>query len=185
MEIKRCNICNEEKDIEQFPKSGKKDNKRGCCKTCWNNYNRAYYKLNSYKYKETAKKWKELNKEKIKKDNNEWFKNKRKNDELFRFKARVRTLIWMTFKNKNYVKKSKAIEMLGCPYTFFKDYIESQFDKNMTWNNIHLDHIKPLSTAKNIEEVIILNHYTNFQPLLAKDNLIKHTSRVEKQLILL
>lgn len=29
----------------------------------------------------------------------------------------------------------------------------------------HLDHIIPLSTAKTEKEVIILNHYTNFQPL--------------------
>ena len=55
----------------------------------------------------------------------------------------------------------------------------------MTWNNIHLDHIKPLSTANTKEEILILNHYTNFQPLLAIDNLIKNDSLIEKQLRLL
>lgn len=34
----------------------------------------------------------------------------------------------------------------------------------------HLDHIIPISSAKTEEEVIKLNHYTNFQPLWAEDN---------------
>jgi hypothetical protein len=37
----------------------------------------------------------------------------------------------------------------------------------------HLDHIIPLATATTREDVVRLNHYTNFQPLWAKDNLSK------------
>ncbi len=36
-----------------------------------------------------------------------------------------------------------------------------------------MDHIKPISLARTESEVIELNHYTNFQPLWAKDNLSK------------
>lgn len=46
----------------------------------------------------------------------------------------------------------------------------------MNWSNQgiwHLDHIKPISLATTEEEVIALNHYTNFQPLWAEDNLRK------------
>lgn len=47
----------------------------------------------------------------------------------------------------------------------------------MSWNNYgiywHIDHIIPLASAKNIEELYKLNHYTNLQPLEAKENMRK------------
>ena len=46
----------------------------------------------------------------------------------------------------------------------------------MNWDNRgewHYDHIIPISNAKTEEEVNKLNHYTNFQPLWAKDNRFK------------
>ena len=51
--------------------------------------------------------------------------------------------------------------------------IRSRYD--MTWENIHIDHIKPVSRFNlDIEEEFNkCCHYTNLQPLLAKDNLNK------------
>lgn len=37
----------------------------------------------------------------------------------------------------------------------------------------HLDHIKPISLAQTEQEVIKLCHYSNFQPLWAKENMSK------------
>jgi hypothetical protein len=59
-----------------------------------------------------------------------------------------------------------------------KKYIESKFKEGMSWDNYgvygwHLDHIIPLSSAKNEEELKSLCHYTNLQPLWAFDNLSK------------
>lgn len=47
----------------------------------------------------------------------------------------------------------------------------------MSWdrlNEIHIDHIIPISSAETLEDVYRLNHYTNLQPLWAKDNLFKY-----------
>jgi hypothetical protein len=40
-------------------------------------------------------------------------------------------------------------------------------DLNIGWD---LDHIIPLSSAKTEEEILKLNHYTNFQPLCSYTN---------------
>jgi hypothetical protein len=37
----------------------------------------------------------------------------------------------------------------------------------------HLDHIIPISSAETEEDIMLLNHYTNFQPLWWYDNLKK------------
>ena len=46
----------------------------------------------------------------------------------------------------------------------------------MSWDNIHIDHIKPVSSFNldDEEEFLDCCHYTNMQPLLAKDNLSKN-----------
>jgi hypothetical protein len=45
----------------------------------------------------------------------------------------------------------------------------------MTFENIHYDHIKPVSRfdLDNEEELLQCCHFTNLQPLLAEDNLTK------------
>ena len=67
-------------------------------------------------------------------------------------------------------------EILGCSLEDFKNHISKQFVKGMSWNNRnkwHLDHIIPISSAKNKEECLKLNNYQNFQPLWIKDNILK------------
>ena len=88
----------------------------------------------------------------------------------------------------SYHKNSKTKEILGCSFEKFKVHLEKQFKDDMSWENQgkwHLDHIYPVSLAKDEEELIKLNHYTNFQPLWAFDNISKGNKIIEKQLILI
>lgn len=50
-----------------------------------------------------------------------------------------------------------------------------EHDNNMTWDNIHIDHIKPIRAFKKQEDTEHAEcaHYTNLQPLLAEDKLSK------------
>jgi hypothetical protein len=67
---------------------------------------------------------------------------------------------------------------LGCSYQDFIIYLEQKFTDGMSWKNYglygwHIDHIIPLSSAKNEIDLEKLCHHTNLQPLWAKDNLSK------------
>lgn len=74
-------------------------------------------------------------------------------------------------------KSKRSIEYLGCDIQTFREHIEKQFKENMTWENYgewHIDHITPLKYENpTIEEVMERLHYTNTQPLWAKDNISK------------
>jgi len=143
-------------------------------------YSYKYYLNNRIKIMERSSKWNKQNYKKV-------YENEktRQIDPVYKLKIQTRKNISYAFYKSGYTKKSRTFEILGCEYDFFKNYIEAQFKKGMQWDNIHLDHIKPISIAKTEKEVIELNHYTNFQPLFAKDNLIKSAKLITKQLRLI
>ena len=88
----------------------------------------------------------------------------------------MRNLIKNSLVRQGYTKKSKTYEILKISYDEFILYIESKFQDGMSWDNYgkwHLDHIIPLSIAESEIELLKLNHYTNFQPLWAADNIKK------------
>jgi len=70
-------------------------------------------------------------------------------------------------------------KVLGCPFSFFKKYIEKQFTKGMTWGNYathwHIDHIVPLSAFDLIkpDQLLVACNWNNLRPLLKKENLKK------------
>ena len=136
---------------------------------------RDYYKNNIVIEREKRKDYYHKNKKKEREKNNKWKNNKRKNDGFYRMKINLRHRL------RDYLigesKGKKTTEIVGLDKTEFKLYIQSKFVDGMSWENYgdwHLDHIKPLCSAKDSEEALILNHYTNLQPLWAEDNLIKN-----------
>jgi len=151
------------------------------CKKC---YNDKWYSKNPDYQKEYDKNRWETKKDSEKLRNLEWRKNnykrwfseKMKNDVLFFVKIKIRWCIKYAFKKNGFSKKSKTYDILGIEFEDFKLYIEKQFSEGMTWEKHgewHLDHKTPVSWAKTEEDIIRLNHYTNFQPLWAVDNLMK------------
>jgi len=65
--------------------------------------------------------------------------------------------------------------LLGCSKEDFHRHIEEKFKPGMTWDNIEIDHIKPISwfDLRDENEVRKCFHWTNTQPLFRKDNRLK------------
>lgn len=142
------------------------------------------YALDNKEYKrEYQKEYNINNKDKVNKQRRIYNKNRKEIDPIFKLTCTIRTLINVSIKGNGYSKKSRTYEILGCSYEDFKTHLENQFTNGMTWENQglwHLDHIYPISLAIDEYHLIKLNHFTNFQPLWAEDNMKKgnKTNRV-------
>ena len=194
--MKTCIVCNKEfKKLES--------NKKQQCKSC---YNKEWKRNNKEKVATSTKKWLKSekgttflkksyqdNKEKIKKQWEEWYEqNKEKrtkymqnyqkqrynSDPLYKLTNNLRT----RFKHaiNGLMKYESVLELTGCTLEELKAHLESQFLEGMTWENHglhgwHIDHIKPCSSfdLTDLEQQKLCFHYTNLQPLWAADNLKK------------
>jgi hypothetical protein len=195
--MKTCTKCKIEKELTEFSKDKKGKDELYCkCKSCVKEYNKVYrennkekiklidkeyYKNNSEKLKNNRKEYYINNKEKHNEYSKEYMRKRLKSDLLFKLTANIRCLIKNSIKTKGYRKNTKTESILGCSFEEFKLHLESKFEHWMRWSNHgmyngelnygwDIDHILPCSSAKNEEEIIKLNHYTNLQPLCSHVN---------------
>ncbi len=155
---------------------------------------KSYIQKNKEKENERSKSYREklkINKENVLVEQKEpsipWriknkilFYNKRKEkyqqDVIFRLSINLRNRMNSFLKTKGYKKNSKTFEIIGCSPQQLLEHLENQFVLGMSWSNRHewhIDHIIPLSSAKDETEIYKLSHYTNLQPLWKEDNLKK------------
>lgn len=135
---------------------------------------RKYWESPSYKNKRKEKR--QTNK--YKNQFNEYIKNRRSSDPIFKMMGNMRNRIIKFLKIKKLIKTSSTHQLIGCTPKELVAHLEKQFKPGMTWDNHsfdgwHVDHIIPLDSAKNEEDVKRLCHYTNLQPMWASDNLKK------------
>jgi len=138
---------------------------------------KAWREANKDRVKLQNKNWREANKDRIKLQKKEWRKTN-KDYINNRLKNRLRVRVCHALKNNQ--KAGSAVRDLGCTTEELKQYLESKFQSGMTWDNWsidgwHIDHIKPLASFDLTDRQQFLEacHYTNLQPLWAKDNIIK------------
>ena len=142
-------------------------------------YSKNRYEENKESISENKKVWRENNNDKINEYRREYQKNRLSKDPLYKLSSSIRNRIGLSFKRNGYTKNSSTYEILGCSFEDFKLYLQDLFKDGMSWENQgewHLDHIIPVSSAQTEEEIIKLNHYKNFQPLWAIDNIKKSNS---------
>lgn len=109
----------------------------------------------------------------------DYARKKRAMDYMHCLRERVRARISEAIRDGGYGGRSKTTELLGCGWDCLKAHIESLFFEGMSWDNRsewHVDHIIPLASATTEEELLPLFHYTNLQPLWARENQRKGAS---------
>jgi hypothetical protein len=200
---KYCTKCKQDKPIGQFHKS-----KKGCklglvhrCKECTSKEakkrwyddheetlrkNREYYAKNKERINANAKRYRPKT--------NKWWNNRYHNDINFRLSECMRGVIRKSL--RDYIDGDIEVgtstrelmlngmtreTLLGCTIPEFAEYIESQFEPWMTWDNWgntvdswQIDHIIPRIAIgldlSDIATAITVFHYTNQRPLSYADN---------------
>jgi hypothetical protein len=164
---------------------------------------RKWYK-NNLKHQKTVKEYREKNKERILKYFEEYRKkpgykekfnlymknymnNKLKTDPNFKLTMQLRHRIYLALKVKGISKSKRTMKLLGCTVEELWKHLESKFQPGMTKENYgkwHVDHIRPCASfdLTDPEQQSICFHYTNLQPLWAKDN-IRKGSKYENKTI--
>lgn len=142
--------------------------------------NQNWKKQNSGREKQNNLNYIEKNKEHIKKYKRAYFKNRRQHDAAFRLRRNVSCLIKNSYKHAGYTKSSKTHDIVGLPHEDLCSYLESTFverygvlPNEWGWDDIHVDHIIPISSAADEKHILELNHFTNLQLLTSKDNMAK------------
>jgi hypothetical protein len=186
---KTCSTCKETKDCSNFGKrKGVNDGYNYVCKTCKNKSARKRYLRDIEKNRKRALDYYHNNKKHCNTVSKKRRKERKKTDLLYRLKTNTRVLVRHYFVNNGYSKTSKSQEIVGCTWEDFIVHLLSNMDRSSrndfvsNPSHYHLDHIIPISYAKDELDVILLNHYTNFQLLTARENIEKSNKYEESDI---
>ena len=96
---------------------------------------------------------------------------------LIKIKDVLRSSCRDAFKRIGQNKPTNTQILLGCTWKEAKAHFESLFQEGMNWQNHgklgwHIDHIRPASSFTK-EDMHLMNHISNLQPLWWYDNLSK------------
>lgn len=160
--IKKCPRCKQQLPVCEFSKQSRSiDGYSPYCKTCYKEYRQKYDKKPQYKLRQT-----------------EYARNRRATDPLYNIRHNLARRINALLHGKT--KSQSTLDLLGCTLLELKVHLESKFTTDMSWDNYgmhgwHVDHIVPCY-AFDLNDPVEQKqccHFSNLQPLWAKDNISK------------
>lgn len=178
MLTKICNGCGVEKFVSEFGRRKDKGIPRSVCNACSVSRVRDWCKKNPAKARALVRRYQTRNWEKVLKKNLAYVKKRKARDPAFKMALAVRVRIRAVLRGIS--KSADTMRLLGCTSEELKAHLESQFQPGMAWENYgvrgwHMDHIKPCASFDLADpaQQRACFHYTNLQPLWAKENLTK------------
>jgi hypothetical protein len=209
---KICAKCNVIKTLDEFYKDNRtQDGYRNRCKECDKLYRRQYYVGNcetikakarikhsenkdqdaarSKRYYEShreeillkAKNYEAQNRDKINSRRSQQYHN----DINFKLGKNLRRRMLEAVNGNQNV----SLSILGCNLSFFKRWIEFQFNETFSWDNYgqtwHIDHVKPCKSfnLKNEAERLSCFNWRNLRPVSKAENLSK-AAKIDVELML-
>ena len=161
-------MCNVEKPLSKFNFRKDTGRYRNYCLDCGIKKLKIWIKRNPVKVKHALKKAQRKYRKK--------FLNTNSHKVAHTLRVRINHAL------HGHVKHKKTFELLGCSIQKLISHLQKQFKRGMTWNNHslkgwHIDHIKPCAKfdLSKMSEQRKCFHYTNLQPLWAKENSEKGT----------
>lgn len=100
---------------------------------------------------------------------------KRRENPAFVIECRLRARLNKILRRTKAPKFDSTFALVGCSAEFLRGYLQAMFKPGMQWNNVHIDHIKPISSfdLSDSEQQRVCFHYSNLQPLSAIENMSK------------
>lgn len=190
--MKTCTECNIEKPFDEFPncKAGK-NGKNSKCRVCVRKKYEIYisdpvvYERRKRVQREHYRNLNSEQKDRIKlreskrKDHRSAYARNRRKDPMIAYKERIGASIRKALRKQHLNKETRTAKIVGCSYNELFEYLKhtavvnyGKYDSSIKYE---IDHIIPLSSAKTLEDVEKLNHYTNLQLLTHEDNIKKYT----------
>jgi len=145
-----------------------------------------YNKIDWAENKEYYQQYREENREQIREYKRSYCKERRKNDIAFKILCNLRGRLSHAIKDRK--KSASTKKLIGCSIKDLKQHLQSQFRKDMNWDNYgykkgvrcwEIDHIIPCASFDliNKSEQQKCFHYSNLQPLWAKENKEKGSTK--------
>ena len=101
--------------------------------------------------------------------------------------------VYQALKAQNASKNERTMEYVNCSVAQLYNYIESQFETWMTWDNLgiydpngpkswQIDHRRPCDNfdLNDEEQKYMCFHWTNLQPLYSKENVVDKNNKFDE-----
>lgn len=141
---------------------------------------RERYWRNPGEGKNRTKVWQSENTDRVKELKRNRMRQRREQDLDFKILTNIRSRISSALRAGS--KGLTTVEILGCDWPSFREWIQKQFLPGMSWENYgaawHIDHIRPCASffLENELQQRLCFHHSNLRPLWKQDNLKKSDS---------
>ena len=136
----KCGIISLKSNFHRKLKSS--DGLQPHCKSCVIQKQRIYDSENRERIISRNKDYRLKHYDKIMAPKKIYTNNRYKTDIIFRLICKTRSRIYKTLKGMT--KKSSSINILGINIDLYRKWLEFQFVPEMNWENIEIDHVKPI-----------------------------------------